>query len=62
METLSSKIQDETLFVSGLKNSDPKIFEQLYNRFSAALFGVLLNWMKDREVAENLLQDVFVKA
>jgi len=44
-----------------LGNSD-RDFSKLYNIFSAPLFGLIINWVRDNGVAENLLQDVFVKA
>jgi RNA polymerase sigma factor (sigma-70 family) len=45
-----------------LQGNEPRHFLQLYDRFSGALFGIILNRISDNEVAENLLQDVFVKA
>lgn len=45
-----------------LANYDERHFARLYDRFSGALFGVILSRIGDMEVAENLLQDVFVKA
>jgi RNA polymerase sigma-70 factor (ECF subfamily) len=62
METLTTKLQNEDSLVIGLKTNDQKVFEQIYNRFSGALFGTIIKWVKDGEVAENLLQEVFVKA
>jgi RNA polymerase sigma-70 factor (ECF subfamily) len=43
-------------------STDNRDFSRLYNNYSAALFGLILKWVKDAETAENLLQDVFVKA
>lgn len=37
-------------------------FSKLYDNYSAALFGLIISWIQDRETAQNLLQDVFVKA
>jgi RNA polymerase sigma-70 factor (ECF subfamily) len=37
-------------------------FSKLYDNFSPVLFGLITKWVKDREAAENLLQDVFIKA
>ena len=45
-----------------LQSDEQRHFSKFYDRFSAALFGLILGWIKDAEVAENLLQDVFVKA
>ncbi len=45
-----------------LQGGDQRHFSKLYESYSAALFGLITKWIKDTEVAENLLQDVFVKA
>lgn len=45
-----------------LLGNDDRNFSRLYDNYSAALFSLILKWIKDKEAAENLLQDVFVKA
>ena len=45
-----------------LLNNDQRLFSKLYDNYSAALFSLILKWVKDTEAAENLLQDVFIKA
>src|SRR5688572_30408504 len=45
-----------------LHGNDQRHFSQLYETYSAALFGLIIKWIRDTMVAENLLQDVFVKA
>jgi len=40
---------------------DRAAFDQLYHRMSAKLFGVCLRVLKDRDEAEEVLQEVFVK-
>lgn len=52
--------ENEMLFY--LQSDEQRHFSKFYDRFSTVLFGLILNWIKDAEVAENLLQDVFVKA
>jgi RNA polymerase sigma-70 factor (ECF subfamily) len=52
--------EDEMLYC--LQSNDQRDFSKLYDHFSAALSGILQRWVKDTETAENLLQDVFVKA
>lgn len=37
-------------------------FSKLYDRYSAAVYSLILKWIKDTETAQNLLQDVFMKA
>jgi RNA polymerase sigma factor (sigma-70 family) len=52
----------ETEFVQGLKNQDQQVFAKIYAAYSPALYGSIINFVKDTELAENLLQDVFMKA
>lgn len=40
---------------------DKDSFENLYNLTSAKLFGICLRILKERQVAEDVLQDVYVK-
>lgn len=44
-----------------LKSGNQKDFEVLYNRFSDALYGVLCRILRDEELAEDALQEAFVK-
>jgi RNA polymerase sigma-70 factor (ECF subfamily) len=57
---VAPEAEDDMLFC--LQSDDQRHFPKLYSRFSPALFGLILKWIKDKEVAENLLQDVFIKA
>src|ERR1700687_4328796 len=54
--------ENEQDLVTGLVKSDQQTFSRLYDKFSSSLLGMIISWVKDAEVAENLLQDVFVKA
>ena len=64
---VKTKYTEEEL-VSSLKNGEQYALEFLYDNYSAALFGVILRIVEsqpaspsDRENAEDVLQDVFVK-
>jgi RNA polymerase sigma-70 factor (ECF subfamily) len=59
-QSITAEAETEMLFC--LHSNDQRHFPKLYNRFSPALQGVILKWIKDKEVAETLLQDVFIKA
>jgi RNA polymerase sigma-70 factor, ECF subfamily len=62
MNTQSVVTENEQDLVAGLVKSDQQTFSRLYDKFSSSLFNMITNWVKDAEVAENLLQDVFLKA
>jgi RNA polymerase sigma-70 factor, ECF subfamily len=54
--------ENEQDLVAGLVASDQQSFRRLYDKFSSSLYGTIVSWIKDTEVAENLLQDVFIRA
>jgi RNA polymerase sigma-70 factor (ECF subfamily) len=63
MNTNQNEIaENEQELVEGLINSDQQTFSRIYDKFSSSLFSMILGWIKDAEVAENLLQDVFLRA
>lgn len=44
-----------------LKQRQEKAFDYLYKNYSAALYGTILSFVKEPEVSNDLLQEVFVK-
>ena len=44
-----------------LKNRDQTAFSYLYDNYSGALFGIIYKMLEDRELAEDVLQEAFVK-
>lgn len=54
-------IHKEQALVELLKTKDSIGFNVLYDNYSPALFGVLLKTLGDKLVAEDVLQEVFVK-
>jgi RNA polymerase sigma-70 factor (ECF subfamily) len=51
----------EEKLVEGLKQKNPSALEYLYDHYSGALYGVILRIVKTEDVAEEVLQDVFMK-
>lgn len=47
--------------ISLLKDGDEASFSYLYDHYSAALYGIILKIIPREEVAEDVLQEVFVK-
>ena len=48
--------------VSQFQKKDEKAFEKLYNMYSKSMHGVIFNIVRDNEIAEEVMQDVFIKA
>jgi RNA polymerase sigma-70 factor, ECF subfamily len=50
----------EHQLVSLLKQRDNKAFEYLYDNYSGALYGIVMQIVSDAELSNDVLQDVFV--
>lgn len=51
----------EKELVTGLKAGNKKAIDLLYKKYSAALFGIIVRIVKYDEIAEDTLQDTFLK-
>lgn len=47
--------------IVGIQSGDAKAFELIYDSYSASLYGIVLKILQDDEVAQDVLQDAFVK-
>lgn len=52
-------MQLEALVVE-FKNKDEKAFETLYNMYSESMHGVIYNIVRDHDIAQEVMQDVFI--
>ncbi|WP_411894569.1 RNA polymerase sigma factor [Winogradskyella sp. A2] len=48
--------------VEQFKNKDQSAFEKLYTMYGQSIHGVVYNIVKDGAIADELMQDVFIKA
>ncbi|GAA4291809.1 RNA polymerase sigma factor [Aestuariibaculum suncheonense] len=48
--------------IEKFKQKDEKAFETLYNMYSESMQGVIYNIVRDNDIAEEVMQDVFIKA
>jgi len=44
-----------------LRNGDKAAFEQLYDRYADALYGMVIRMVKDEELAKDVIQESFIK-
>jgi len=51
----------EKELVELLKNGDKRAFEQLYHNYKGRIYGNLYKMVKSAEIAEEILQELFVK-
>lgn len=57
---MHSKADNETL-IRLIKQGDESAFSEIYNQYKQPLFHFALRYLKDRTLAEDALQEVFVK-
>src|SRR5258708_4344791 len=53
---------DEHLLVAAAKRGDTGAFEELVNRYEAKIFRLTMNITRNREDAEDAMQDAFLKS
>ena len=58
---MSAKVFSEEELVTALKKGDQEAMAMLYDNYSAALLGVIFRVVDNREAAEDILQEVFIK-
>ena len=58
--TTPTRNEDQTLFLL-IKNRDRDAFTRLYHKYHAYLYALALRYLKNREMAEDTVQHVFVK-
>ena len=54
--------EDEPMLVAAAKGGDPAAFEELVNRYERKIFRLTMNITRNREDAEDAMQDAFMKA
>lgn len=48
-------------FIEGLKKSDERVFEELFRHYVTVLSEYAFFYLRDRQLAEDVVQDLFVK-
>jgi RNA polymerase sigma-70 factor (ECF subfamily) len=51
---------DDRVLIKQLQNKDEIALSQLYDKYSSALFGVIIRICRDEQHAQNILQDTFM--
>lgn len=50
------------VLVTKFQQKDDKAFESLYSMYSESMHGVIYNIVRDKDIAQEVMQDVFMKA
>ena len=56
------QVNNETLFIDQLKNRDETALSKLYDKYSGAIYGVIIRMCRNEEIAQEILQETFLKA
>lgn len=59
--TAMSKTSSDIFLIERLQSGDKDALYKLYDKYAAALFGVIVRMCRDQDLAEDLLQECFVK-
>ena len=60
-EMLKNNLENEVQWISQLKNGNKQAFEVIYQFYSNSIYSKIIKMTKDEAVADDLLQDIFVK-
>jgi len=52
---------EESILLSNLKNGDHAAFEKLFEQYSDRLYQFSMKYLKSKEIAEDVVQEVFMK-
>ncbi len=55
-------MNNETLFIDRFKNRDEAALSKLYDKYSGAIYGVIIRMCRNEVVAQEILQETFMKA
>lgn len=52
---------NQEILINGIKQGDRKTISELYDRYAPALYGIILKIVRHEELAEDILQESFLK-
>ncbi len=58
---LDINLNDEQLYISGLRRQDPKIYEIVFKKYYQSLVMFIVRHIGDEDVAKDIVQDIFFK-
>jgi RNA polymerase sigma factor (sigma-70 family) len=54
-------MQPDQALIRGCKEGDKDAFDGIYSRYSSVMYGICLRYARDREEAQDLLQEGFIR-
>lgn len=53
--------QDDSQLIAGIGNGDQQALRSVYDQYASAVMGVAMGVLKDRDLAQGLVQEVYVR-
>lgn len=53
--------EEDQKIVEGLQEGNEKAFREIYDKYHKQLYGLAVNYLKSKELAEDAVHDVFIK-
>jgi RNA polymerase sigma-70 factor (ECF subfamily) len=57
-----SKVKDDSILIERFQNRDETALSKLYDKYSGAIYGVIIRMCRNEEAAQEILQETFIKA
>ncbi|MDX1462509.1 MAG: sigma-70 family RNA polymerase sigma factor [Marinirhabdus sp.] len=54
-------MEQPDLLIANMQNGDERAFSKLYTMYSEAIYGIIYSIVLDEDIAEEILQDAFIK-
>lgn len=58
---MNEALKNDKLLIKKLKADDEFAFEQVYRAYHKSLYGMAVKWLKDRNLAKDAVQNVYLK-
>jgi len=55
-------VNNDTILIKRFQNRDETALSKLYDKYSGAIYGVIIRMCRNEEVAQEILQETFMKA
>ncbi|WP_298516326.1 sigma-70 family RNA polymerase sigma factor [uncultured Kordia sp.] len=55
-------MSNDTIYIERFQNRDENALSKLYDKYSGAIYGVILRMCRNEEAAQEILQETFMKA
>lgn len=62
LSTFNQQVKDDNILIKAFQQQDANALSKLYDKYSGAIYGVIIRMCKDEVLAQEILQETFMKA